>query len=346
MPSENIKPDCVAKQNTLSGKTRPKVSVAMFTYNQEKYIAQAIESVLMQQTDFPVELILSEDCSTDGTRRIVEGYAERYPNVIRPLLQERNLGSMKNARTTIQAGHGEYIAILEGDDYWTDPHKLQKQVKLLEQNPHCSMCVSTAKDVYMTADGAEHEIGLYPKESNGSQYDLEYVLAEYPCRTLTYVMRNDLVQLPDWYEMAECGDVCILALFAEKGPIICLNNVTGTYRGHAGGIWTGSSAFGRCKTMRRTLDILNEHFSGRYFEILRRRDLHISKLCCLEQVHQGAAREAKRFIWESYSRFAPHMPFSYFMLGLSIYASVYSTAWHRMTVRMAIRTRIKKLLHA
>src|ERR1039457_6922720 len=93
---------------------QPKVSVSMITYNHEKFIAQAIEGVLRQETDFPVELVIGEDCSTDGTRKVVQDYATRYPNVIRALLPASNLGMMRNAVETLRACRGEHLAALEG----------------------------------------------------------------------------------------------------------------------------------------------------------------------------------------------------------------------------------------
>jgi glycosyltransferase involved in cell wall biosynthesis len=320
------------------------VSVAMTTYNQEKFIAQAIESVLMQATDFPVELVIGEDCSTDGTRRIVRAYAEKYPKVIRALLRERNLGMNKNAIATFEACRGEFIAVLEGDDYWTDPRKLQKQVALMEQNPRCSMCATAARDVLLSTDGQEREIGLFPESSAKNLYELEDVLAEYPFRTLTFLLRNGLVKLPGWFENAGNGDMCLLALYAEKGPIAYLGEVTSTYRQHAGGIWSGASCAEKCKVIRKTLGVLNEHFSGRYAGILRKRDFNSSKLVCLELVHQGHGREAERIYWESFSRFARHMPFAYILFGFSVYASFCTAAWHRLRVRVAIRTRVKRIM--
>ena len=127
----------------LSG-DKPKVSVHMITYNHEKFITQAIESVLMQEVDIPVELIIGEDCSTDGTRQIVRNFAKKYPNVIRPLIHEQNLGANNNCVAVLKACRGEYIALLEGDDYWTDPRKLQKQVKFLEEYTECKMCFHDA----------------------------------------------------------------------------------------------------------------------------------------------------------------------------------------------------------
>src|ERR1700690_3713915 len=128
---------------TLSQQTQcnlPKVSVAMVTYNHEKYIAQAIESVLMQVANFPVELVIGEDCSTDDTRRLVKQYADQHRNLIRVLLPESNLGAHKNYAAVLSACLGEYIAYLEGDDYWTDATKLVRQVEMMDANPAMSFC--------------------------------------------------------------------------------------------------------------------------------------------------------------------------------------------------------------
>src|ERR1017187_10207934 len=111
MPSGRFMPDLPAPPAT------PKVSVLMITYNHEKYIAQAIESVLMQKTNFPFELVIGEDCSTDGTGAIVAEYSRKYPEIIRAHLRERNLGALENFRALFRACRGKYLALLEGDDY-------------------------------------------------------------------------------------------------------------------------------------------------------------------------------------------------------------------------------------
>jgi len=118
------------------------VSVCMITYNHEDYINQAIESIMMQKTNFLFELIIGEDCSTDNTRKICQKYKERYPDRIRLILPESNVGMMKNLIKTIEACNGKYIAMCEGDDYWTDSLKLQKQVDFLEANTNASLVFS------------------------------------------------------------------------------------------------------------------------------------------------------------------------------------------------------------
>ena len=105
--------------------SKPLVSVCIITYNQESYIRQAIESVLMQKVNFPWEIIIADDCSKDKTREIILEYKDRFPDLIKPLFQKRNVGGGKNFTDLINAATGKYVAYLEGDDYWTDDGKLQ-----------------------------------------------------------------------------------------------------------------------------------------------------------------------------------------------------------------------------
>jgi glycosyltransferase involved in cell wall biosynthesis len=117
----------------------PLVSVKMITYNHAPYIAQAIEGVLMQKTNFPFDLVIGEDCSTDGTREIVFEYQKKYPDIIRVITSEHNVGGKKNGYRTTKACRGKYVAFCEGDDYWHHPEKLQKQVDYMESHPGCGM---------------------------------------------------------------------------------------------------------------------------------------------------------------------------------------------------------------
>ena len=116
------------------------LSIVMITYNHEPYIRQAIEGVLMQETFFNIELVIGEDCSTDKTRSICEEYADKFPDKINLLPTEGNLGMMPNFMRTLEARTGKYIALCEGDDYWTDSLKLQKQLDFLEENEECVVC--------------------------------------------------------------------------------------------------------------------------------------------------------------------------------------------------------------
>ena len=125
----------------------PLVSIDMITYNHAPYIARAIEGVLQQRTDFSFQLVIGEDCSTDGTREIVFEYQKKYPDIIRVITSDRNVGTLENALRTGKACGGKYIAFCEGDDYWHHPYKLQKQVDYMESHPECGL-VYSSYDVY------------------------------------------------------------------------------------------------------------------------------------------------------------------------------------------------------
>ena len=187
----------------------PMVSIQMITFNHERYISQAIESVLAQKTDFECELIIGEDCSPDGTRAICEKYAREHPHRIRLLPSERNLGMYVNSRRTALACRGRYIALLEGDDHWTDPRKLQRQVDYLESHPECAMVCGAARVVCVgdgpgaPADGSLQPFPFPPADT--TIRDLArfggYVM------TPTCLLRNWLGEgLPDWLYECPIGD--------------------------------------------------------------------------------------------------------------------------------------------
>ena len=162
------------------------LSVVMTTYNHERYIATAIESVLRQQTDFRVEIVVGEDCSTDRTRAIVEDYQRMYPECVRIVTSEENVGWRKNYRRTIEAARGRYIALLDGDDYFTHRKKLQMQVELLESNPDVGMCYTRSERV----DDEGNTI-IYPEGE--CHTSLEAMLRRNPAENCTVVARKDLV---------------------------------------------------------------------------------------------------------------------------------------------------------
>src|SRR6202022_1084614 len=125
-----------------------KLSVTMITYNHERFIAQAIESALAQRVEFDYEIVIGEDLSTDNTRAIVLDFARRYPDRILPILRDRNIGAMRNFAQTIAACRGQYLAFLEGDDYWTSPDKLQKQVDFLDAHYECAISCHRVRYLY------------------------------------------------------------------------------------------------------------------------------------------------------------------------------------------------------
>lgn len=163
------------------------LSVVMTTYNHERYIAQAIESVLRQQTSFAVEIVIGEDCSTDRTLNIAQDYQSQYPEAIHIIRSEQNVGWRANYRRTIAAARGKYIALLDGDDYFTHRKKLQMQVDLLEANPDVGMCYTRSERIDET--GATT---IYPEGECATTF--ETMLRRNPAENCTVVARRKLVE--------------------------------------------------------------------------------------------------------------------------------------------------------
>lgn len=176
----------------------PLVSIVCITYNHELYLRKALDSFLMQETTFPVEIVLAEDCSTDGTRFICEEYAAKYPNCINYIWSETNVGAVANERRAIAAARGKYIATCEGDDYWTDSKKLQRQVDFMEAHPECSVTWHR----YRILDSATGEVrdddcGHLFGESclAGVEISTDMFLHRWMTQYLTMVFRKDTMDL-------------------------------------------------------------------------------------------------------------------------------------------------------
>ncbi len=222
-----------------------KLSVRLITYNHAPFIAQAIEGVLMQQTNFDFEIVIGEDGSNDGTREIVQQYQAKYPDKIRLLLNDRKNviyidgkpTGRWNFMNTLRQCRGQYIALLDGDDYWTSPHKLQKQVDLLDQNPDCAFCFH---DVETLLDDGTRTPGYELIHVRKPWYELRGIFSgEFYPPTCSVVYRNGLFKdFPDWFTKVPFADFPLHVLNGERGKIGFLNESLGVYRLHPGGIWS------------------------------------------------------------------------------------------------------------
>lgn len=222
----------------------------MITYNHEPYIAQAIEGVLMQKTDFPIELVIGEDCSTDGTRKIVLEYQRQHPEVSRVITSQHNVGMMLNSFRTQMACRGDYVAFCEGDDYWTDPHKLQKQVDFLERNPEFAICGHLVTNVDASGNLLDEQV--YTGEDCPEVFGVEHVLAGAPVHTGSWVLRRTAISTAlcsnrNVYVSLPAGDNPLLLMTLMKGKGYCMKDYMGAYRIHAGGVYRSKAdLFRRC----------------------------------------------------------------------------------------------------
>ena len=207
-----------------------KVSCHIITYNQIDYISKCIDSVLMQKTNFSIEIIIGDDNSTDGTRELLLKYANEYPDLIKLNLRElrgTGLPGKQNFLTTLEMCSGEYIAMLEGDDYWTDPFKLQKQVDFLEANPDYVLCFHQV--TILKPDGTVVEDFITKVPEN---YETIETLARFGnyIHTPSVVYRNIIPTLPFEFEVTPIGDYFIYMMLAEHGKVKYMKEKMATYR--------------------------------------------------------------------------------------------------------------------
>lgn len=209
-----------------------KASVCMITYNHEHFIAQAIESVMTQQTDFDYELVIGEDCSTDTTREICLTYQQRYPDKIRLLLHEKNLGMIRNYAETFSRCTAQYLAVLDGDDYWTTPYKLQRQVDFLDAHPDYAICF--ARTQALVEDGSCEPFSMPSPERAKATYTVEDLLEANMIANSSVMYRNGLIKgFPDWFFRLEISDWPLHVLMAQHGKIGYLDECMVAYRIHS-----------------------------------------------------------------------------------------------------------------
>jgi glycosyltransferase involved in cell wall biosynthesis len=256
----------------------------MITYNHEKFIAEAIEGVLMQKTDFPIELIIGEDCSTDRTREICIAYQQQYPGIIKLQLPETNKGMTRNFIENMQAAQGKYIALCEGDDYWTDPQKLQKQVDFLEANPGYNLCCHRYK-IYNEANKTwtnDYVYKLFQKNQEGISFDNSLNLYIWFTKTMTMLFKHKAIdfEILNRYTYMRDVHLCYHLLKGSKG--YCMNFNAAVYRRHGGGVFSAINSISQrrlnylIKTelykynkedidLRKNLSLVREN----YFDLIR-----------------------------------------------------------------------------
>lgn len=275
-----------------------KVSVAMITYNHESYIGQAIESILAQKVDFEYEIVIGEDCSTDGTRAVVTEFYRRFPDRIRPLLRAHNVGANRNFAETLEACQGEYLALLEGDDYWTAPDKLQKQIDFLDAHPEYAICCCRARALYeMGTQNLDTKWEVYPSCSRGT-YAVEDILKANFVITCTAVLRRKLIsQLPEWLFEMKLGDWPLFAMVAHYGEIELMDGVMAAYRVHHGGVWSSMSQGARLEEILRMLKALDKELRYKYTDTIREviASMHLG-LISISRAKGKRKETAKRFV--------------------------------------------------
>ena len=213
------------------------VSIIMITYGHEKYIRHAIEGVLMQECNFEFELIVSNDCSPDNTQEIVNKIILNHPKgeKIKYFRHSKNIGMIENSFFAVNQCFGKYTAGCEGDDYWTDPYKLQKQVDFLEQNNEYTLCFTN----YKILKQLENHNQIIDLEVNKNIYLIEEIIINNPFAACTSLIKTDyLKSFPDFFKQLPFSDLAfyLFSMNESKSKAYLLNDVTSIYRLHHGGV--------------------------------------------------------------------------------------------------------------
>lgn len=281
----------------------PMVSICTAAYNHEKYIARAIESVLAQQVDFRFEMVIGEDNSDDSTRAICERYAKEYPGIIRLLPAEQNLGMSRNGIRILGQCAGKYVAILDGDDYWDDPHKLRDQVAFLESDAEYGMIYSDIQPV--DAEGFPCESAVVDERRmwyrEGDVFTA-MLAGDNFVNSCTALFRRSLLELGQdavdryWYSF----DFWYWLRISMRSKVKFMDRKTACYRIHAGGI-TQSAGFSSA-SMRRMYfvlyDVLENYHAYRRIPVsATERRTVFRKLLSLLYRSYGTAEMKRRVLW-------------------------------------------------
>ena len=220
----------------MSQEFQIKLTVALLCYNHEKYLAQALDSVLMQETDQPFEIVIGDDHSTDGSLKILAEYKEKYPDKITLIAHDKNLGNFgkNNFLSIYQHCRGEYLVVLEGDDFWTDSRKLQKQIDLLDSNPDVAVVYHPVRFLYEETK-EDSEIWPVPAPEKATFEDLLKRMFIPTCAAMFRF--NRLVEFPEEYFRSRVGDQFFFLLFAQHGTIAGIPETMAVRRCHPQGGW-------------------------------------------------------------------------------------------------------------
>jgi glycosyltransferase involved in cell wall biosynthesis len=239
------------------------VSICCITFNQKQFIFQALDGFVMQRTNFKFEIVIGDDCSTDGTLEVVKFFKESYPSIVTVIANEKNKGCYYNLMNTLKACNGKYIALCEGDDYWTDEHKLQKQVDFLEQHPEYIICCHYTRVI----DAFGKTLHVHPKPVPREYTYLDLLVGKQEeTKTATVVYRNipqvnQFFQKP-WYFNVFAADK-LLKLFATYTTglkIYVMPEVMSCYRNHVGGIWSMIKDDARMEMMISDFNLIIKQF--------------------------------------------------------------------------------------
>lgn len=267
--------------------SQPTVSVVCIAFNQVKYIRQCMESIVTQKTSFPFHLLIHDDCSTDGTTEIIREFEEKYPDIVKPLYEEENQykkGGVMPSYLVLPHVTGKYVAFCEGDDYWDDPLKLQKQFDALEANPDCHLCVHRVKTVW--ENGEDSGISIPNKFSGTQNIPSETFIRsveDFQFHLLSFFFRGEDIRayindLPEFAKIADVSDECFELYFGNLGNVCFIDETMASHRAGSIGCWNSRNQDEKRvkhhEKMIAAMESYDEYTQGKYHELCEHYILH------------------------------------------------------------------------
>lgn len=272
--------------------TSPQVSVCLPTYNHGKYIYQAVASALAQVVNFPMEIVVADDQSTDETPEIINALRQGHPGRIHVRPRQKNLGRPYNFMDAFISCRGKYVAILEGDDYWTASDKLQIQADYLDAHPDCNLCFHRVR--VRDETGKRQPYSLPPPQSPGFfSLDNLFAVNFIPTCSLMY-RRPPNFEFPPWFKKMKLGDWPLSILIAADGPIGFLDEEMAVYRIHADSCWSTRAKSYRVSAFIEMHKALDRHFAFRYHRRIRELIGQNYYLLAREYLDEGEKAKAAR----------------------------------------------------
>ena len=257
-----------------------KLSVSLVTFQHVKTAEEALDGVLKQSTDFPVEIVVGDDASADGTQDLLEFYRAKNPERIRLILREENAGDygLTNVVETIEAAEGEYIALLDGDDYWTSPDKLQKQVEFLDAHPECAICAHRVEHLHdngarILSTGAPNGTGTYPVGA--------LIQRNFAPKISTVVRKSALVDVPSWFRTTTVAsaDWLFNVLVSRNSRVGFIDEVMAVHRVHSASVSAHHGAERMFGDKLKILPVLKKYVPQAAKELARaERQLRLKRL--------------------------------------------------------------------
>lgn len=286
----------------------PVVSVLMLAFNHGEFIGQAIERVVSQQCDVEFELLVGEDCSDDRTRDICKEWQRRHPRIVRLVTADTNVGMHPNLFRLWCRARGQYIALCDGDDYWTDDGKLAKQVKFLNARPEFSMCGAITRRIQRDKDGTWKPAGEVRPPWTKERYGIEDLIPHYCFQTSSVMIRKAGLRFPRWMPTVYCGDRPLYLLCAECGPVGFLPECMSIYRLHESGVWHGERQQAKARKSAKLFEAVDAHFRRKYRRLIRQALGRITWGYATNALLEGDRRAALRLACSGLVQAFPQLP--------------------------------------